>query len=355
MINTTVITTLLFDWGGTVMAELPEYSGPMAYWPQVEAIPGTRETLEALSKDYRIALASNAIESTEALARQALGRAGLGGFFERVFTARQLGLQKPDPAYYQKILTEMNALPEQVLMVGDSYLNDVAAAKRAGLRAAWYNPDQVEYSTLHPLYDLELDDLAELPGLIAGPLLPDIPSCQAMLAEQGADRSLQDHCLAVAGCAFWLAVWLREAGQPVDPLLSHRGGMLHDLDKISARQSGEEHGRHSQLLLEEAGYPILGEIAARHVINSVLDPQAGPRTWEEKLVFYADKLIEGARLVGVESRHKALLERYPQYSERINRAKLYVLQIEAEICSAAGLDQLSLNRKLAEKLEKPAL
>jgi putative hydrolase of the HAD superfamily len=34
---------LLFDWGDTLMRVFPEYVGPMAAWPKVEAMPHAEE------------------------------------------------------------------------------------------------------------------------------------------------------------------------------------------------------------------------------------------------------------------------------------------------------------------------
>jgi len=35
-----MIRALIFDWGDTVMRVFPEFSGPMAHWPRVEAVHG---------------------------------------------------------------------------------------------------------------------------------------------------------------------------------------------------------------------------------------------------------------------------------------------------------------------------
>ncbi len=47
---------------------------------------------------------------------------------------------KPDPASYHAACRALGARPEQAVMVGDSWRNDVAGALAAGLRAVWYNP-----------------------------------------------------------------------------------------------------------------------------------------------------------------------------------------------------------------------
>ena len=44
----TRIRAVLFDWGNTLMRDLPGQHGPMRDWPHVEALPGALETLTAL-------------------------------------------------------------------------------------------------------------------------------------------------------------------------------------------------------------------------------------------------------------------------------------------------------------------
>lgn len=118
-----VIRTVLFDWGDTVMRSFPEYSGPMAYWPRVEAVPGIAEALAALRPRYRLVLATNAADSGRELVQAALARAGLAGSFGAVFTARELGVPKPEPAFYRTVPRELDCPAREAAMVGDDYLS----------------------------------------------------------------------------------------------------------------------------------------------------------------------------------------------------------------------------------------
>ncbi len=147
------------DWGDTVMKVFP-YDGPMSTWPEVEAVGGVREALAALTRPgvggaaagnppagFRVALLTNAGESTEAQVWEALARVGLDGYFEAVVLSREVGVPKTQPAFYEKalaILEKTLALPglrpEEAVMIGDNYENDVVAAKGAGLKAVWFAP-----------------------------------------------------------------------------------------------------------------------------------------------------------------------------------------------------------------------
>jgi len=50
---------------------------------------------------------------------------------------------KPQPAYYREILAAVGARPEQALMVGDDWKNDIAPAAEAGLHTYWIADEDV--------------------------------------------------------------------------------------------------------------------------------------------------------------------------------------------------------------------
>jgi HAD superfamily hydrolase (TIGR01509 family) len=139
-----MIRALVFDWGDTVMRVFPEFSGPMAHWPRVEAVPGIENALRTAKLDYVIVLASNASDSGSSLVRDALERAGLEKYFDEVFTARDLNATKPDSAFYRGILRKLELAPHEVVMIGDHFETDITGAKKTGLWTIWYNPSDKE-------------------------------------------------------------------------------------------------------------------------------------------------------------------------------------------------------------------
>jgi putative hydrolase of the HAD superfamily len=135
------IRALLFDWGGTLMQMLPGASGPMRTWPILEPTPGAADVLGALQGRYRLAIASNANESTADDVRAVMERVALDAHFEAVFTARQLGVSKPDPAYFKQVLCRLSWPAAETVMIGDDFKVDILGALGSGLQAIWYNPD----------------------------------------------------------------------------------------------------------------------------------------------------------------------------------------------------------------------
>ncbi len=135
-----MIELVVFDWGDTVMRDMPQYGGPMVDWPHVEAMPEIEMALRALKPAYRLALATNAAASGAEHVRAALARVGLDELFDSILTARELGVSKPDPAFFDALLAACGCMPHQAVMVGDNFRTDIVGAKLASLWAVWYNP-----------------------------------------------------------------------------------------------------------------------------------------------------------------------------------------------------------------------
>ncbi len=84
---------------------------------------------------------------------------------------------KPDPAFYAAVLRELSettparrrpTAADEVVMVGDSYTNDVAGAKAAGLRAIWFNQDgRQTLGEAASDHDAVIESLEDLPAVLA--------------------------------------------------------------------------------------------------------------------------------------------------------------------------------------------
>ena len=339
---------VVFDWGGTIMANLP-YSGPMASWPEVAQMPAASETLQTLSRQYRLALATNAQESDADLVKAALARAGLDGLFDRVFTPRELnGCRKPQAAFFHAVQKELGYCGSDLVMVGDDALVDAGGAVMAGWRSIWYNPNNKTAPGCQPLHDAEIQNLGELPALLAGPFLPGVSEARYWLIEQNATPNLLVHIDMVACLSYLMAVWLRVSGLAVNPILAHRGGLLHDLAKISARNNSLSHGELAARLLEERGQPALARIAVSHMLFNIHHPENAPRTWEEKIVYYADKLVEQNQVVSMDLRLRALRERYSLDARAVEEVSTAMLSLEREISTAIGCSPTDLVARLQQ-------
>lgn len=130
----------LFDWGDTLMVDIPNQTGAMCDWPKVQVVEGALTCLRRLSQHAHCHVATNAQNSSETQIRLALKRAGLSEYIEHVFCCENLGVGKTDPRYYPAITAKLDVKPESITMVGDSLERDVQQALKAGLKAVWFNP-----------------------------------------------------------------------------------------------------------------------------------------------------------------------------------------------------------------------
>jgi membrane-associated phospholipid phosphatase/phosphoglycolate phosphatase-like HAD superfamily hydrolase len=166
------VDVVFLDWGGTLMVDDGSQSGPMAGWPEVTAVEGAQEALEALRPDYRLVVATNADDSGARDVRAALFRVGLDGLVDDVVSSRDIGARKPDSFFYRAALLRsgrggVTLAAERAVMVGDSWPNDVAGARAAGLRAVWFNPGRAPRPAGAEPPDAEIARLADLPAALA--------------------------------------------------------------------------------------------------------------------------------------------------------------------------------------------
>ena len=101
-------------------------------------LPGAEETVEYLSKKYRLFLASN---GNAAVQKGRMTSANLYRFFEQVFVSEEIGHNKPSKAYFDAAFARIPGFdPEKALMVGDSLTSDIKGGNNAGILCCWFNP-----------------------------------------------------------------------------------------------------------------------------------------------------------------------------------------------------------------------
>ena len=181
-------------------------------------------------------------------------------------------------------------------MVGDNYLNDILPAWQAGWHTIWLNPENLLASGHLPVQESECKSLLEIPDLFISNNLPTVQEAISWYMQQGATYSLLAHVNTVAAIAYQMAVWLKAKGFNVSPLLTHRGGLLHDISKLREKENSN-HAVEAYKFLTEKEQPELARIARSHLIGDLKSADYQPVTWEEKIVNYADKLREGNQVV----------------------------------------------------------
>ena len=80
---------------------------------------------------------------------------------------------------------------------------------------------------------------------------------------------------------------------------------MHDIEREK-----EDHIAEGAKLINSLGFPEVAEVIRKHSLNKIEDPARQPKTYEEKIVFYADKMVKGNKIVSLEERFADLKKRY---------------------------------------------
>jgi putative hydrolase of the HAD superfamily len=100
-----------------------------AAWKLFDDVPAIQRQLQRAG--FRLAIASNFDHRLHDVTRgnDVLNR------FDAVLTSAELGFRKPSTQFFEELGRRLNAAPYEMLMVGDHPVDDVAAARSAGLKA----------------------------------------------------------------------------------------------------------------------------------------------------------------------------------------------------------------------------
>ena len=117
-------------------------------------MPGAEEAVEALSKKYRLFLASNGTASVQ---KGRMTSANLYRFFEISFVSQEIGHNKPSPAYFEAAFSQIPGFDKsKCLMVGDSLTSDIRGGINAGIHTCWVNPSHTPgREDIKPDYEIE--------------------------------------------------------------------------------------------------------------------------------------------------------------------------------------------------------
>lgn len=114
--------------------------------------------LKALASTYELYVLTNGNADLDVI--------GIRHHFGEVFTARDLGVAKPDPRIFAAVCEKSGLQPHQIAHVGDDPQNDIVAAAEAGLRTVWVNRDGREWEYKDHCPDYIAADLIELVNLL---------------------------------------------------------------------------------------------------------------------------------------------------------------------------------------------
>jgi putative nucleotidyltransferase with HDIG domain len=204
--------------------------------------------------------------------------------------------------------------------------------------------------------------------------LPSNKECLAILAEYHVPPHIVNHSKTVAKLAVFLARRLNENGSEVDIDLLEGACLLHDLlrvhdfkepdynkfeqnlpeekqakwKKLRSKYKSSSHEDAAYDILKNE-YPALALTIKRHRYMTLLDEQEKPQSWEEKLLYYADKRVMHDKIMPLKQRlaegHKRNVHLHGSADQsKINIEKVdpLIYEMEKEIFEKIGLDPLQV-------------
>ena len=103
-------------------------------------IPGAAAFLEKLKAgipDGRIYIASNGATIN---AKGRIASTGLDRYIDDLFISEDMGVTKPDAAFFDLCLKRIGEPASSCIMIGDSLSSDMLGARNAGLDSVWFMP-----------------------------------------------------------------------------------------------------------------------------------------------------------------------------------------------------------------------
>lgn len=163
-------------------------------------------------------------------------------------------------------------------------------------------------------------------------------------------REKRVHCYWVAVLASWFAGELSRKCPDIsiDRHLVFIAALLHDLDKAVQKLPGEHHPDAAVRILRVEGLSFIADIVRTHPLHSILDQTIAPKTWEEKVVYLADKMTK-EKIITVDERFRRWQEENlpPEAKDQLSRCYPLVKNLEHEVCSLLHVDPTDIARLAA--------
>ncbi len=174
--------------------------------------------------------------------------------------------------------------------------------------------------------------------------IPDNKKCLALLKKYTVPEHIIAHSILVAKIADFLAEKLEREGVKVNKNLVNAAALLHDIDKMATLNNGNHSIKGCEILKEE-GYGEVGKVVLAHIIRKNMDIY--PRTWEDKIVFYADKLVVHDTIASLEERFDDLMKRYSKHRKNIILTRTFAEKIEKEIFDKIKIEPDSIRQYIS--------
>lgn len=114
-----------------IIDELVEY----CHRSVMNNVKESKMILSRLANNYKLGIVSNYYGNLVTV----LNEIGLKKFFSTIVDSKNVGVRKPDSKIILLVIESMNSSPDESIVVGDSYTNDISPSKQIGCKTIWLN------------------------------------------------------------------------------------------------------------------------------------------------------------------------------------------------------------------------
>lgn len=123
---------------------------------------GAYELCQQLSTEFDLYIVTNGIANTQ---YKRLKSAGLDKLFQSIFVSEEVGYQKPDIQFFQRVFEDIKSFEkDRTLIIGDSLTSDILGGNNAGIDTCWYNPRKLEeHELIKATYEIhQLNEILDI-------------------------------------------------------------------------------------------------------------------------------------------------------------------------------------------------
>ena len=157
--------------------------------------------------------------------------------------------------------------------------------------------------------------------------IPTKSECLKILKDNSVPDNIIAHVSAVCDFSMKIVDNLESKGVKVNRKLVAAGALLHDVRKLSTN----DHVIEGYELIKSLGYPEVAEIIKKHGLHLIGSGEFVPKTYEEKIVFYADKRVTHDKFVTLDERFRYLTQRYKKDRHEAEREMAFTRKIGEDI------------------------
>jgi len=124
--------------------------------------PGAKALLDFLKGKIKLVVITNGLKEVQ---RPRIKEHKFDHYFDAMVVSDEIGIAKPDPAYFAYAMKEANLSDRsKILVIGDSLNSDIRGGIQSGMDTCWYNPKGLVNETdFVPTFEIKmLDELLKI-------------------------------------------------------------------------------------------------------------------------------------------------------------------------------------------------